>query len=420
VSEDGKMLLRCHAGCKFEEIVAALGLRVSDLFVPDTKPVHRLGRIVCTYDYCDEKGRLLYQVVRYYPKDFRQRRPDGKGGWLYKLGDVRRALFRLAEITTAPPDQPVFLVEGEKDAERLAVESVLATTCAMGAGKWRPEYNQTLAGRQVIILPDNDPPGRDHAAQVARSLRGVAASVKIVALPGLPPKGDVSDWLAAGGTVEKLWELVEVTPTVQQDNPAPEPGAPPHPGGCDMPALSAPLGADPHHTDVGNAQRLIRRHGRDLRYCSPWGKWLHYDGGVWVDDAAQRVQGLAKETVLALFGDATRRVMEIGHQLKQLAGDDGDQIKQRRLEAELGPAKKDLTFALRSEAAPRINAMVDLARSEPGVAMSPAELDRHPMLLNVRNGTVDLTTGQLRPHNRLDLLTAQAPVEYDPSAKCPV
>jgi putative DNA primase/helicase len=162
-------------------------------------------RIVATYDYRDEEGGLLYQVVRYEPgfdgepKTFRQRRPDGKGGWVNGLRDVRRVLYRLPELLAAPRDRLVFVVEGEKDADRLHAEGLLATTNAMGAGKWRPEYAEALHARHVVILPDNDEPGRAHAQAVARSLADAAASLKVVELPGLPPKGDVSDWLGMPG-----------------------------------------------------------------------------------------------------------------------------------------------------------------------------------------------------------------------------
>ncbi len=156
---------------------------------PDLKP-----RIVATYPYCDESGALLYEVVRVEPKTFHQRRPDGAGGWLWNLGDVRRVLYRLPGLL-AEPRRAVFVVEGERDTDTLIGMGLLATTNAGGALKWRPEYAEPLAGRPIIILPDNDGPGRRHALMVAQSLHGVAASVRVVELPGLPPKGDVSDWL---------------------------------------------------------------------------------------------------------------------------------------------------------------------------------------------------------------------------------
>ncbi len=114
------------------------------------------------------------------PKGFRQRRPDGKGGWLYNLDGVRRVLYRLPEVLKAGD---VFICEGEKDAETLAGLGFAATTNPLGAEKWRDEYNETLRGKSVVIVPDNDAPGRRHAEQVARALHGVAASVHVARLP---------------------------------------------------------------------------------------------------------------------------------------------------------------------------------------------------------------------------------------------
>jgi len=172
----------------------------------------RREKITDTYDYCDETGTLLFQVVRIEPKAFKQRRPDGRDGWTWQLGNVRRVLYRLPEILAAPADATVYVVEGEKDANRLASLGLIATTNPGGAGKWRSEYSHTLRGRAIIILPDNDEPGRAHAQQVAHALHRVAASVKVLELPGLPDHGDVSDWLDADGTREALEALAAQTP----------------------------------------------------------------------------------------------------------------------------------------------------------------------------------------------------------------
>jgi putative DNA primase/helicase len=167
-------------------------------------------RLEAAYDYTDPKGRLLYQVLRLRPKDFRQRRPIADGRWEWSLGDVRRVLYCLPQLLAAPTDAWVFVVEGEKDADNLARLGLVATTCAMGAGKWRPEYNAALRGRPVVILPDNDEPGRQHARQVAAALAGTAESVRILELPGLPSKGDVSDWLARPDhTADALCQLAQ-------------------------------------------------------------------------------------------------------------------------------------------------------------------------------------------------------------------
>lgn len=177
-------------------------------------------RIVATYDYRDEDGRLLYQAVRYEPKDFRQRRPDGQGGWVYRLDGVRRVLYRLPELVASDRDRPVFVVEGEKDADRLASLGCVATTNPMGAGKWRPEYGEFFDARHVVILADNDEAGRTHATAVARALHARAASLKVVALPGLPEKGDVSAWLdLPGNDLVRLLEIVRGCPGARPEPP---------------------------------------------------------------------------------------------------------------------------------------------------------------------------------------------------------
>jgi hypothetical protein len=209
------LIVKCHAGCGQEVVIRAL--RDRGLWpAPEDRP-HRLarqrnGKVVAIYDYRDETGAPLFQVVRKEPKAFRQRRPDGRGGWISNLDGVRRVLYRVPELLAAPKDAPVFIVEGEKDADRLAALGLVATTNPGGAGKWRPEYNEPLRGRRVVILPDNDDQGRTHTQNVAQSLYGIAAEVRILGLPRLPPKGDVSDWLDAGGTPEELERLAAVAP----------------------------------------------------------------------------------------------------------------------------------------------------------------------------------------------------------------
>lgn len=210
--DDGRALLNCHANCKTEDIVSDLELSMSDLFPPRDEQIGgQAPRIVAEYSYQDEKGKVLYQAVRLSPKSFRQRQPTGSG-WAWNLEGVRRVLFRLPELLKAPRTETIHVVEGEKDVLALVALGLQATTNVGGAGKWKPEYCEALRGHPVVILPDNDEPGRRHAIHVATLLTGVAASVKVVGLPGLPPKGDVSDWLAAGGTKEKLLALVERAP----------------------------------------------------------------------------------------------------------------------------------------------------------------------------------------------------------------
>jgi len=216
---NGNVLVKCHAGCRTEDVLAALDLPMTVLFPDDRNPVaprpspstaapeHEI-----VYDYRDESARLVFQVVRQPGKKFRQRRPDGGGGWIWNLDGVGRVVYRLPELLAGRTDRTVYVVEGEKDVEALCGLGEVATTNPGGAGKWRPEYTPALHDRHVVILPDNDDVGWKHGEDVALALAGVAASVKVVHLPGLAEKGDVSDWLAAGGTVAELQSLAKAAP----------------------------------------------------------------------------------------------------------------------------------------------------------------------------------------------------------------
>ena len=137
---------------------------------------------------------------------------NGHGGWIWNLQSTRVVLYRLRELLAADPSLPVYVAEGEKDADRLVAEGLVATTSPMGAGKWRPEYAESLRDRVVVVLSDNDTAGREHAASVASPLEGIARRVCVIHLPGLPEKGDPSDWFNQGHTVEDLEDLVEQAP----------------------------------------------------------------------------------------------------------------------------------------------------------------------------------------------------------------
>jgi putative DNA primase/helicase len=224
-ASDGTVLLYCHALCSLDAVLDAVGLHRRDLFPRHDSSIAQL------YDYRDEQGCLLYQVVRKLKgnggKDFFQRRPNGAGGWIWKLGDTRRVPYRLPELVAADPGEIVLIPEGEKDVDRLYSLGFTATTNSEGAGKWRVEFNQHLKGRSVVILPDNDEPGRNHADLVAASLKGVAASVAILMLPDLPDKGDVSDWLNKGHTPGELRDFIKAVPLPdpqpQPEQPQPQP-----------------------------------------------------------------------------------------------------------------------------------------------------------------------------------------------------
>jgi len=206
--------------------------------------------IVATYDYVDEGGELLTQVCRFDPKDFRQRRPDGNGGWVWSVKGIRLVPYRLPQLIETG-ERTVCIVEGEKDVDRLLALGVPATCNAGGAGKWREELSGFFHGADVVVIPDRDPqkhhpktgelmfhpdgrpilPGQDHAQTVAKALHGVAARVRVLELwkswPEMPLKGDVSDWIKHGGTPEQLYALIDQLPEWSPDAEAESPVASP-------------------------------------------------------------------------------------------------------------------------------------------------------------------------------------------------
>jgi hypothetical protein len=211
IGENGRVVFTCRAGCSNDAVLVALKDR--GLWPRSHQASAKAGkaRIVATYSYQVENGTEHFQVCRMQPKDFRQRHKGADGRWVWKLPEVQRFLpYRLPEVAEAiAAERPVFIVEGEKDADNLAKLGIAATCNAGGAGKWRPDHAQQLRNADAIICPDNDEAGRKHANRVWKTLRVSASRVRLLELPGLPPKGDVSDWLAAGGTAEALWTLVE-------------------------------------------------------------------------------------------------------------------------------------------------------------------------------------------------------------------
>jgi hypothetical protein len=166
------------------------------------------------YDYIDEHGECVYQVVRYEPKTFRQRRPDGQGGWIWNIKDVTPVPYNLPGIMAADPSETIWVVEGEKCAQLLIKQGFTATTNHGGAKNWSPELNKWFKGRSVVVLPDADAAGTRHAEVVVSNLYPVAKAVKLVTIPGLSEKQDVYDWMVAGGTRERLAEIADATPVL--------------------------------------------------------------------------------------------------------------------------------------------------------------------------------------------------------------
>lgn len=381
--DDGRALVHCFAGCSVDAVCTSIGMKVSDLMPSATQQVNR---ILATYDYCDESGALVFQVVRFEPKDFRQRKPKVGGGWDWRVKGVRKVPYRLPTILNCA--DWLFVVEGEKDVHSLEQIGLVATCNAGGAGKWLKSHADCLKGKRVVVLPDNDETGRCHASQVAQSLQGIAEVIKVVELSGLPVKGDVSDWVAAGGTRDELLKLVvaanEWKPTEATVKPTRE-------------KLLYSLDDISGQTDIANSRRFVDKFVGQLLFVPPWGKWLSWDGKRWHDDNGTGAAQRAKKYADGLW-------FELGRLAPQLSRSDLEIVT---------------SFIRATSQSAKLSAFMRLAESDERVVCPVESLNSDPLLLNVKNGTIDLRTGLLRPHNPDDRLTQLTSVAFDAGATCP-
>jgi replicative DNA helicase len=206
-------LSTCHSQCSRSWDVLGLEIELTSVSFAKAKESvyaimgrpaipHEDREIEAIYDYTDEKGALLYQVVRKFGKRFRQRRPR-EGGWLWNIEGITSVPFQLPRVIAS---DFVAVCEGEKDAIGLTKRGLVGTCNNGGAGHFASHMAKWFSGKRVAIFADNDDKGRTHALSVAAILSNTAASVRIVELPGLPAKGDVSDFFAAGGTIAQVLE----------------------------------------------------------------------------------------------------------------------------------------------------------------------------------------------------------------------
>lgn len=428
---DGTVLLRCHhcengmETCTAPAIASKLGLTMKDLF-PTAKgglPAKRgskkarqipikgqgkptadaaiaflakqLGDPVNSWIYYELHNGQRFPVMQVYRFDLadgtKQFRPVhvSDDGW--RLGDppAPLPLYNIPEITTA---ETVVVVEGEKCCDMVRQLGLAATTSSHGSKSAGKTDWSLLAGKNVVIIPDNDEAGEAYALGVAFILTTLTpkTTVRILRLP-LKEKGhDIEEWLR--GSPED-WSLVDVRIELQRMwSRVPEWVRPTE--------LAKDAGDESEEeslfslTEWGNAKRMVKQHGGKMRYCYPNSKWLIWDGHRWTDDERGEVWRMAKSTVR--------------------------NIQHETLESEDTQYRQEiLRWAARSEGARQIKATIDLAWSEPGVGAMPDDFDVDPYLLNCPNGVVDLLTGVIRPQKPEDLLSKSTGAKYDPSHPCP-
>ena len=342
--EDGGVGVKCFAGCDSRDVCAELHhLRLPPDEADKRRQPSRVNgqggsqpskpKIKQAYNYFNEQGELLYQNVRTDPKGFFQRRPDGRGGWINNLTGVRRVLYQLPDLLEALAEKrPIFFLEGEQDVENLRALGVPATTSG-NANSWRPEFAETFRSGDVILIPDNDKVGRKFVQSAAASLVAAGATrVRVLDLPGLQPAGDVSDWIAAGGTIEQLWELVDQAPE----------WAPP----------SEPREHHRRHENGGwrdgliNAQELCDRNFPEIKFVIPG---LFPEGVTLLASRPKlgkswlllQIAGAAAKGVATLVSKASNDQQPVKGDVLYLALEDNNKRLQRRLRKLYGSDKEN-------------------------------------------------------------------------------
>lgn len=416
----GSTGLKCFAGCEVEDICNAVGIKVSNLFDEELKNSSsgKKSDIEAIYDYLDENGNVLFQKVRFKPKRFSQKRIvngvtvwgldagiywetfDGSNEYSKNKKDGARSkefdglnpiLYNLPRLIKAQTTgETVFIVEGEKDVSNLTKLGFIATCNFDGASangkkpKWKDEYNSYFKGLNVVLIPDNDGPGRAHASYIAESLNHMANSIRILELPELEEKGDVSDWLLTlGHSREELIDLVKAAENWEV---------------CTKRWNKSVLKFN--FSDVGNAERLVHMYGDNIRFNTTRNKWLVWSGKYWQFDDLGKVERLAKHVI--------RKLQQEGFSIDASVSEEDAALK-----------KQVLSFVLKSESDSRIKAMINQARSQVGISVHESSTDKDIYSLNVKNGTLDLRTGKLSKHNRKDFITKIINIDYKENAQCP-
>jgi len=344
------------------------------------------AKVVATYDYRDESGTLVYQVVRKKPKAFIQRRPSPAGGWEYNLRGINSLPYRLRELLDAvKKSEIIYIVEGEKDVNALIAIGLTATCNSGGAGKWTQSHSKYFsAGTKAVILPDNDEAGQNHAKIVAQQLFAQGCQIKIINLPGLKAKGDVSDWIGSGHGLDELTQLVKNTEIWDSANILIK----------EKKQETGYSSGVIDRTDVGNAQRLSKQFGKIIRFNYDRGKWYIWDGSRWSMDKSGEIMRLAKRTAKNIYIEAAN--IPDDYESKAMA-----------------------KHAIASLSHKKLKDMVELAKSEPGITVTVDDMDQDQWLLNVNNGVVDLKTGELLTHEPGRLMSKLVPINYDTNSDCP-
>lgn len=418
-SKEEKTMLYCHAGCNTKDIVESVGLKMSDLFdkpleVEDKHKSAFEKDIEAIYKFYDENGDLAYEKIRKKGKKFLHRRYiDGETVWGMEEGiytetfpgskswsikerpgakkayypGQEQLLYNLPNVIKGIKEgQTIFITEGEKDSDSLITRGLIATTTSIGATKgdlgkkWPSRFNSFFKGANVVLLPDNDEPGKRFMEHIAIELKNIANNIKIVELPDLSKKEDITDWLEYGNDIYDLQALVKRTDEFIE--------------------FKGNIIYDYNWSDVGNAERLISLHGKDIKFNVNSGKWYVWNGVNWELDNSFKVENLYR-TVLRRFQNAIPNI--------NISDDEIATKKQQ---------EKAKSFVLRNETDGKIKSVLNQAKTFKGINFM--ESDKDDYLFNTPNGTINLRDLSQKKHDRKDLITQCSNYSFNrENDKCP-
>ncbi|MFR5594659.1 MAG: phage/plasmid primase, P4 family [Clostridium perfringens] len=418
-SKEEKTMLYCHAGCNTNDILESVGLKMSDLFdkpleVEDKHKSAFEKDIEAIYKFYDENGDLAYEKIRKKGKKFLHRRYiDGETVWGMEEGiytetfpgskswsikerpgakkayypGQEQLLYNLPNVIKGIKEgQTIFITEGEKDSDSLITRGLIATTTSIGATKgdlgkkWPSRFNSFFKGANVVLLPDNDEPGKRFMEHIAIELKNIANNIKIVELPDLSKKEDITDWLEYGNDIYDLQALVKRTDEFIE--------------------FKGNIIYDYNWSDVGNAERLISLHGKDIKFNVNSGKWYVWNGVNWELDNSFKVENLYR-TVLRRFQNAIPNI--------NISDDEIATKKQQ---------EKAKSFVLRNETDGKIKSVLNQAKTFKGINFM--ESDKDDYLFNTPNGTINLRDLSQKKHDRKDLITQCSNYSFNrENDKCP-
>lgn len=408
---DGKILLDCKKGCTFNEIVQASGLKKADFFPPKSQKTAWMK--LREHIYTDTEGNPLARKTLYDKgngsKTAVWERYEN-GTYIKKLNGLKVPPYRVHNLKEG---KTVVIAEGEKDVETLERMGIRASCSPNGAGgrtSWVKGHNEYFRGKSVIILMDNDEPGREHGKVTAESLCGIAESVRLIGsetiYPQLKEKGDISDIVEVAGLDEAKRMLIETVKASElYTKPAPLFPEPEYTEAerksyivnkClkHNEELISRLGSlDPlnyHHSDRGSSDLFADMFRDEVRYNTTAKEWYFYDGIVWkIDTGGMVVHAKAKQLFDALM---------------IYAGSIEDEQTQKLYREYYGK------FGSKNKRDTLIKDAADCCY------ISSEELDKNPNLFNCQNGTFELDTMKFRPHNSEDYITKISNVVYDEKA----